>query len=156
MYQAREKARQILVVKDDDPEGLFSAGISALVTRDRKSADAFFARYLEVTNNLDGNPERRSHARRLLAPVAAPVSAATESGDINWLSGQKLPKGVFYDPASLGFQPHIERIEANKLRVGFEWDGDRLKSVTPAFEKPADSTARRRSFSATIPSGRRS
>ena len=37
-------------------------------------------------------------------------------GEANWFSGVKLPKGLFYCPISLAFQPHIDHIDAsNKL-----------------------------------------
>src|ERR1022692_60735 len=56
-----------------------------------------------------------------------------------------LPKGVFYCPISLAFQPHIYSIDAsNKLKTTFEWDGDRLKSVTPTFDKNEHITTEKR------------
>ena len=70
---------------------------------------------------------------RLLPTLSA--APAAPDGLANWLSGWKLPAGVFYCPISLAFQPGIERIEGSgKLREAFEWEGERLKSVTPTIE----------------------
>jgi hypothetical protein len=81
--------------------------------------------------------------RRLLSSITENASA--EQGDANWLSGKPLPKGVFYCPISLAFQPHIDRIDAsNKLKTVFEWDGEKLKSVTPTFDKNEHVTAEKK------------
>ena len=47
-----------------------------------------------------------------------------------------MPENVYYDPVSLAFQPKIATIDAsNKLKVAFEWDGEKLKAINPSFEK---------------------
>jgi hypothetical protein len=65
----------------------------------------------------------------------------TEAGQLNWLSGKKLPSNVYYDPVSLAFQPRIDRIEgSNKMHVSYEWNGDKLASIVPTFEKADKAT----------------
>ena len=88
-------------------------------------------------------PNSGAQVRRLQTFAAAP--AAAREGDANWLSGEKLPKGVFYSPVSLAFQPRIDRIDAsNKFHATFEWDGERLKSVTPTFENAERATGEKK------------
>jgi len=151
-HKARNVAVMALLLKDDDPDVLLNAGMASQVVRDGKSASDFLRRYLEVSNTLDAKPEQREKARRVLAVAGPP--AAPEEGDANWLSGKKLPKGVFYCPISLAFQPRVERINAGNLRVTYEWAGDRLKSVVPAFEKAEKATGEKRisfSYDARVP-----
>jgi hypothetical protein len=138
-YRTQRLAAAGLRAKEDDPDLLYFAGISSVVTRKRKEGRAMLARYLEVSNTIDGNKERRSGVYRLLGTMKED-SAASE-GQPNWLSGMKLPAGVYYCPISLAFQPRIERIAAsNKLSVQFDWEGDRLISIVPRFEKPENAT----------------
>ena len=133
-HKARDLALQGLRAKDDDPELLYQAGMASLVTRDTRNSRAAFTHYLEVSNTLDANAEQRALVRRLLPAIAD--AARPDEGDPNWLSGKKLPNGVYYDPVSLAFQPRVDHVDAsNKLKVAFEWDGARLKSITPVFEK---------------------
>ena len=123
-----------------DADLLYYGGTAALVVRMPAEGRELLARYLDASDTLDTNPEQRPQVSRLLASAAPPRSAA-EEGTPNWLSGKKLPPGVFYCPISLAFQPHIEQIEGSgKFHEAFEWDGERLKSVTPAFENAAHAT----------------
>ncbi len=129
--------------QDDDAELLFNAGVSALVVRNPKESRASFTRYLDVANSLDASPEQRLKVRTLLPAITE--NAETATGTPNWLSGRKEPPGVYYDPASLAFQLRVERIEASgKFRVSFEWDGDRLRAIVPAFEKAEHATGERK------------
>ena len=142
-HRAYQLAVQGLKMKSDDAELLYQAGMTSLITRKPKESREYFARYLEVSNTLDAKPEERAQVRRWLPAIAESVTP--EQGDANWLSGKPLAKGVFYCPISLAFQPHIERIDAtNKLKTTFEWDGEKLKSVTPAFEKNERITAEKK------------
>ena len=60
----------------------------------------------------------------------------------HWFSGRKLPKAALYCPSSLLFAPRIERIEAsNKFNLKFAWEGERLKSIVPTFEKAQQATS---------------
>ena len=133
-YRVGMLARQGLRAKDDDPDLLYFAGVSALVTRQGKEGRSFLKRYLELSNTLDANRERRAGVYRLVGAIVEEQPA--EQGEPNWLSGKKLPKGVYYCPISLAFQSRIQRIAAsNKLKVEYAWDGNRLKSIVPVFEK---------------------
>jgi hypothetical protein len=142
--KAHDLAVQGLRAKDDDPDLLFNAGIAALIVRNPKESRGFFTRYLEVANTLDANPEQRVKVRSLL-PTIKESNRAAEQGSPNWLSGARLPQTVYYDPVSLAFQPHVDRIEgSNKFRVTFDWDGEKLKSITPAFENAQHATGEKK------------
>jgi tetratricopeptide (TPR) repeat protein len=131
--EAGRLAEQALRMKADDAEILYYAGMSAAVRRQSTQGRDLLTRYLEVSNTLDAKPEDRAKVVNLLPTLTAPRSPADGAG--NWLSGWKVPANAFYCPISLAFQPGIEHIEASgKLRVAFEWDNERLKSVTNAQE----------------------
>ena len=117
----------------DDSDLLYYAGLVALVRRQPKQGREYFLHYLEASNTLDSNLEQRAQVVRMLANIVAPLSEG--AGEPNWFSGEKLPKGVFYSPFSLAFQPRIDHIEASKFRENFDWGSDKLKSITPIFEK---------------------
>jgi hypothetical protein len=141
--RAYQLALEGLRMKPDDAELLYQAGMAALIVRQPVRSREHFNRYLDVSNTLDAKPAERAQVRRWLLSIAE--AGPTAQGDPNWLSGKPLPKGVFYCPVSLTFQPHIERIDAsNKLKTTFEWDGDKLKSVTPAFDKNDHVTAEKK------------
>jgi hypothetical protein len=134
-HLVRALSQQGLRAKDDDPELLYFAGSAALVIRDRQQSQKLLARYLEVSNSLDGSAEQRAQARRLLRTVTGAAPAA-EAGEPNWMSGKRLPKNVFYCPLSLAFQPRINQIDAGgKLKIAFTWEKARLKSIVPTFDK---------------------
>jgi hypothetical protein len=134
-HRARALAAEGLRAREDDPDLLYYAGTASLATRQPKDSRLFLARYLDVSNTLDANPERRAAVRRLLSGIAD-AAPPEQEGEANWLSGMKLPPNVYYCPISLAFQPRIDRIEAsNKLKTTFEWDGGRLKSIVPVFER---------------------
>jgi hypothetical protein len=141
-YKIRDLATEGLRAKDDDAELLDNGGRASLITRSANDGRALLARYLEVSNTLDANSEQRVRVRRLLATI--PNSTPAEQGEANWMSGKKLPKGVFYCPASLAFQPKVERIDAGKLKVSYEWAGDRLRAIIPTFEKNERLTSERK------------
>jgi hypothetical protein len=142
-HLAGQLAERGLAMSADDAELLYAAGTVALIGRDSQRARDLLTRYLEVSDTLDANPEQRALASRLLHAIAHPTGAA--AGDPNWLSGERLPKGVFYSPVSLAFQPHIDRIEGtNKFHLVFEWDGERLKSIAPSFDNAAHATGEKR------------
>ena len=140
----REVALRALSAKDDDPELLYQAGLASLITRNAKDGKNYLTRYLEVSNTLDADQEQRIRARTVVAAPADTGPVAT-SGDINWLSGMRLPPDAYYCPASLAFQAKVDRIEAsNKMRVTYEWEGDRLRAITPTFEKPDRATGEKK------------
>jgi hypothetical protein len=144
-HLARQLAEQGLTMSGDDADLLYGAGTAALIERDIKPARDLLAHYLEVSDNLDANPEQRALAGRLLRLSASAIAGDAAAGDPNWLSGEKLPKGVFYSPISLAFQPRIDQVEiANKFHVAFEWNGERLKTIAPGFESTAHSIGDRK------------
>jgi hypothetical protein len=139
----RELSINGLSAKDDDPELLYDAGLASIVTRNPRDAKTFFTRYLDVSNTLDANPEQRARVRALLASVSE--ASKPEKGEANWLSGKRLPNAVYYCPISLAFQPRIDHITAsNKMKVSFDWEGERLKSIVPTFEKSDRATGEKR------------
>jgi hypothetical protein len=136
----RQLSAQGLRMDANDADMLYYAGLSALAKRDPKQGRDSLARYLDVSNTLDANAEQRAQVRRLLPNIAAPL-AGDGQGAVNWLSGDKLPKAVFYSPLSLAFGPRIDRIDASgKFHLTFDWAGERLQSVTPTFEKEERAT----------------
>ena len=136
---AYQLAAQGLKMDAEDADLLYYAGMAALIERAPKPGRDLLVHYLEASDTLDANTEQRALVSRLLPTITTPAGAG--GGDPNWLSGEKLPKGVFYSPVSLAFQPRIDHVEAsNKFHVTFEWDGERLKSIKPAFENAAHAT----------------
>jgi hypothetical protein len=144
----RSLSEQGLKVKEDDADLLFYAGTANYVTRRTKESRSYLERYLAASSMLEGAAEQRVKVRRLLPGLNGPGSSASpaaETGDRNWMSGKKLPANVYYCPLTLAFQPRIEHIEAsNKMRASFEWDGWRLRSITPAFEKSDQATGEKK------------
>jgi len=137
---AYQLAAQGLKMDAEDADLLYYAGVAALIERAPKLSHELLKHYLEASDTLDANIEQRALVSRMVASAATSASAA--GGDPNWLSGEKLPKGVFYSPTSLAFQPRIDRIDAsNKFHETFEWDGIRLKAIKPTFENAAHATA---------------
>jgi hypothetical protein len=144
-HQAAGLVKQGLESKDDDTELLMAAGRLGMILRDPKGSRDALQHYLDVTTNLDANEEERGQARQLMAAIRALKTSGDGAPD--WLSNQKLPAGVFYCPVSLAFQPKIDRIAAsNKLTVNFDWEGDRLRSITPVFEKDVHITGEQKIF----------
>jgi hypothetical protein len=140
-HWTRLAATQALRTDERDPDILYFAGMSSLVTRDGKHAREYLQRFLETSNSIDASVERRISARRALAAIPEQSVGNPEQGEPNWFSGKKLPADVFYCPISLAFGPRVERIEAsNKLTVQYDWDGSRLKAVIPVFDKPQNAT----------------
>jgi len=151
-HKAYAAALKGLRAKDDDADLLYGAGLTAVILRKPEDGRNFFKKYLEAANTLDANAEQRVKVRALLGTI---VSKAPESGAPNWLSGKQLPPTVYYCPASLAFQPHIDRVEASgKMKVAFDWNGDRLKSIAPSFEKADKATGERKitfAYAANLP-----
>lgn len=142
-HKMRELAMRGLTAKDDDAELLYQAGMASLVTRNVQDGKSYFTRYLEVSNTLDADQQQRIRVRSAIAGLgAAPAAVAAPAATaVNWMSGMPLPDSVYYCPASLAFQPRVDHIEAsNKMRVLYSWDGDRLRLIAPAFDKPEHAT----------------
>ena len=138
-HGVREFARQALLSDDRDPGILYFAGVSSLLTRQTQEGVAHLRKYLEVSDSLDANGAERAAVTRMLAGASMTAKAADGGGgEAHWFSGAKLGRGVFYCPISLAFTAKVDRIAAsNKLSVKFNWEGGRLRSIVPAFEKGA-------------------
>jgi hypothetical protein len=142
-HKMRDMALHGLTAKDDDAELLYQAGMASLAIRKADEGKTYLSRYLDVSNTLDADQQQRIRVRTVLAGLASAPAAATQ-GTANWMSGLRLPNDVPYCPASLAFQAHVDHIEAsNKMRVAYNWDGDRLRSIVPAFEKADRATGER-------------
>jgi len=142
-HQTLELARQSLLVDDKGPTILYYAGVASMATRHPKEGVAFLTRYLEVSNNLDADVPKRQAVARLLAGgvAAAGLPAEPADGELSWFSGRKNAAGTVYDPLSGMFVPHIDHIAgSNKMTVKFNWEGERLRSIVPAFEKAQQAT----------------
>jgi len=138
-HETLRLARRGLLANDKSSKFLYYAGLASLVTRDQQSGLELLNRYLEFSNTLDADPKQRAEVLGLtsVASGSAPIS----DGVPNWFSGRKLPPGIVYCPSSLAFQQKIDRIAAsNKMTVRFVWEGPRLKSIIPSFEKPEQAT----------------
>ncbi len=136
-----ELAVKGLRASDTDPDLLYQAATASAISRDAQQSRALLTRYLMITNTLDANMEQRAKVRALLAANTTTSPTAAETGAPNWLSGKRLSADVFYCPISLAFQPKIEHIDASgKMKVDYEWNGDRLVTITPTFEKAEKNT----------------
>ncbi len=141
-HKMRDMALHGLTAKDDDAELLYQAGMASLVTRNVPDGKTYLTRYLDASDTLDADREQRIRVRTVLANLVS--SPAASQGTANWMSGMRLPSDVPYCPASLAFQAHVDHIEAsNKMRVTYNWDGDRLRSIVPTFDKPEHATGER-------------
>lgn len=140
-HQTVKLAEQGLLADDGDPAILYYAGLSSMATRNSKAGLAYLRKFLVVSNTLDADPAQRLAVSRLLGETASAAEVKDTDGEAHWFSGRKLPKTVYYCPSSLMFTPRVDHIEASgKLTVKFNWDGDRLKTVVPTFEKAQQAT----------------
>jgi tetratricopeptide (TPR) repeat protein len=132
--EALELADKSLELDPEDPEFLYYDGILSALLRKAPAASEHLQLYLAVSNSVSGDVKRRDRAYRVQALLQSP-RPSTVKGEPNWASGRKWPAGVYYDPESLAFQPHIAAIKARKQDLSFEWDGNgRLTSISSAFD----------------------
>ena len=140
-HQTLEMARQSMLVDDKAQAILYYAGVASMATRHRKEGLALLARFMEGSNNLDADVPLRSAVARMMSGVSVADEAVVTDGDPSWFSGRKVPTGIVYDPLSLTFVPKIDHIAGtNKMNIKFNWEGDRLKSIVPSFEKAQQAT----------------
>ena len=133
-----------------DADFLYFAGVSALLVHKRDDGKNYLRRYLETSNTLDADPERRKAVYQLLERIQSDLPE--EKGKPNWLSGRALAAGTFYCPISLAFQARISGIRANKkFSERFTWVGDKLKSIEPQFDAGAQQTSEKSFFFAYDP-----
>jgi len=139
-HEALRLARQGLQADPGAPALLRRAANAALVTRDRQGGADLLKRYLAASNNLDSDAAQRSAVHQVLSSIDEPGPVFSE-GQPHWFSGVRLPPDAFYCPVSLAFQPKIDRIAgSNKFSLRYTWEGERLASIVPAFEKGAPDT----------------
>jgi hypothetical protein len=131
----RAAAAEALALDPDDDEFLYYGGSMAAVFRDPAAAKDLLDRYLVRSNSLRGYLPARDRAARLRAIVNAPKPGApAPTGTPNWFSGRPLPEGIYYCPVSAAFQLPIDSVAGYKLHMSFQWDGNRLTSITSTFE----------------------
>jgi len=134
----RAAAAQALALDAEDDDFLFYGGAMAALFRDQTAARDRLDRYLVKSNSLRGDLETRDRAYRIRALLNAAKAdgppAATPAGAPNWFSGRLLPEGIYYCPLSAAFQLPIDSIAGYKMRMSFQWDRNRLVSITSAFD----------------------
>lgn len=134
-HEALALARRGLLADPQSPDFLYYGGLASLITRNREQGVDLLQRYLASSFHLDGDMSQRSSVFALLGEPAPNPTAP--DGPSNWFSGAGVPEGALYCPLSLAFQGRIQKIEASGgMTVRFSWDGSRLTSVQPGFEKP--------------------
>ncbi len=82
---------------------------------------------LVKSDSLRGDMEARDRAYRIRDLLdRCAESRAQSSGTPNWLSGNPVAEGIYYCPVSAAFQPPIDTVTGYKLKMNFQWDGNRL------------------------------
>lgn len=127
-----------LASDSEDQDLLFRAAILSLMLRQPVESKAFLTRYLEASQSLSGSPTRRRQAFSILSGLEQPKIDQPQVGASHWLSHSLLPDNILYDPASLGFNRHIARVNGSQKQfTEFQWKGDRLEAIQVyAEEKP--------------------
>jgi len=131
-----ELLKSALLLDASDPDFLFNGGLVAAATRDSTRAKALLTTYLDRSNSLVGDLKQRGQAERIRSAIVESKQAAAGEGTLNWLSGRKLPAGVYYCPESLAFQIPIDSVVADKVKMQFAWDKGRLESIITNFDDP--------------------
>jgi hypothetical protein len=121
-----------LALDPNDDGFLYYGGAVAAVFRD-PAAKERLDRYLVRSNSLRTDPAARGRALRIRALLDAPPHPQL-AGAPNWFSGLPLAEDIFYCPVSGAFQFPIDNIQGYKLKMTFQWDGNRLNSITSSFE----------------------
>jgi hypothetical protein len=129
----RSAAAQALALDPEDDDFLYYGGAVAALFGDRAAARDRLDRYLVKSNSLRGDLQARDRAYRISALLDRPRPAAP-TGMPNWFSGRPLADGIYYCPVSAAFQTPIDSIAGYKLRMSFQWDGNRLLSIASAFD----------------------
>jgi tetratricopeptide (TPR) repeat protein len=134
---ALQSAATGLKLDNEEPDFLFQAGVNACLLRHCPDAGGLLHRFLDLTDSTEGVRARRLTALRLLRqPAADPPPPPQRGTAASWFSGAALDAGVFYDPASLAFQPKITHITASDhLTVLYDWSGNQLRSVHTRYEE---------------------
>jgi hypothetical protein len=129
----RATAAQALALDPEDDDFLYYGGAAAALFRDTAAARERLDVYLVRSNSLRGDLQARDRAQRMRAALDARQPAAPP-GTPNWFSGRLLAEGIYYCPVSGAFQMPIESVAAYKLRMTWQWEGNRLTAISAAFE----------------------
>jgi hypothetical protein len=129
----RAVTARALALDPDDDDFLYYGGAVAALFRDRPAAKERLDRYLVRSNSLRGDLEARDRAYRARALLDA-LPPARLAGTPNWFSGRPLADGIYYCPVGGAFQLPIDTIAGYKLKMSFQWDRNRLTSITTAFD----------------------
>jgi hypothetical protein len=122
-----------LALDSNDDDFLYYGGAVAAVFREPAAAKERLDRYLVRSNSLRTDPATRGRALRIRALLDAPPHPQL-AGTPNWFSGRPLADDIYYCPASGAFQPPIDSVQGYKLKMTFQWDGNRLNSIASSFE----------------------
>jgi hypothetical protein len=131
--QMRAVTAAALALDPNDDGFLYYGGAVAAVFRDPAAAKERLDRYLVRSNSLRTDPAARGRALRIRALLDAPPHPQL-AGAPNWFSGQPLADDIYYCPVSGAFQLPIDSIQGYKLKMTFQWDGNRLNSIASSFE----------------------
>ena len=131
--QLRAVTAAALALDPDDDDFLYYGGAVAAVFRDQAAAKERLDRYLVRSNSLRTDPAARDRALRIRALLDAPPRPQL-AGAPNWFSGRPLAGDIYYCPASGAFQLPIDSVQGYKLKMTFQWDGNRLNSIATSFE----------------------
>jgi hypothetical protein len=126
--------RAALVSDSNDLEYLYYGGITAAVLRNSDTAKDYLKKYLDKSDSLAGDRAFRDRAGRVFNSLNTPKPATSNDGTPNWMSGRRLPDGVFYCPETLASQIQIESVMGNKIKWTFDWEKGRLLSIQTTFE----------------------
>jgi len=122
-----------LTLDPNDDDFLYYGGAVAAVFREQPAAKERLDRYLVRSDTLRADPQARDRAIRIRTLLdAAPRPQV--GGTPNWFSGRPLADDIYYCPVSGAFQFPIDSIQGYKLKMAFQWDGNRLNSITTSFE----------------------
>ncbi len=114
---------------------LYYGGISAAAVRDSARARQLLTAYLERSNSLEGDLQKRDRAGRVRNAIQEAKPPAANGATV-WMTGRKVVDGVVYDPESLAFQIPIDSVvtNGNKLRMTFSWEQGKLDSIKTVLE----------------------
>jgi hypothetical protein len=128
----RAVTSQALTLDPEDDDFLYYAGTAAALFRDPIAKERL-EQYLVRSNTLRGDLEARSRAYRIRKILDMPATAAP-AGTPNWFSGQPLADGIYYCPVSGAFQLPIDSVAGYKLRMSFQWNGNRLGAIATTLD----------------------
>ena len=128
--KAMELATTAVRLQPDNPEFLYSAGLNAAILRHEKEASAFFKSYLDVSQSMMTERERKRRADVFGILPMLGASSQPPQGKANWFSGYNSPAGTLYCPVSLAPNARPASVAGSKKQTTtFEWRNNLLVSV---------------------------